>query len=162
MAWSNGALTLYHGTNDASATAILSAGASLAFGRSYPDFGRGFYTTTYEHQARQWANQRVRLLAGPAIATVIAFTVDRTALGQRLHLAFVADTADFYDLVQFSRTGSTPPHGCNPCYDVVYGPVSLWPQTLVIKDCDQISFHTASGLGVLSGAARHATGNPLF
>lgn len=25
---------------------------------------------------------------------------------------------------------------------MVYGPVTLWPQRLVIQDCDQVSFHT--------------------
>ncbi len=36
-------------------------------------------------------------------------------------------------------------------YDVVYGPVALWPQTLAIKDCDQISFHTPAAIAMLQG-----------
>jgi hypothetical protein len=59
-------------------------------------------------------------------------------------LSFVLETPDFWALVDDCRS-RFPPHqrtGRQPEYDVVYGPVTLWPQRLVIKDCDQIGFHT--------------------
>jgi hypothetical protein len=62
------------------------------------------------------------------------------------------------------------PHGRTPTnnqrglveYDIVYGPVSLWQQKLVIKDCDQISFHTSQALAILPPPVVHAQGIPLF
>ena len=47
-------------------------------------------------------------------------------------------------------------------YDLVYGPVSLFPQSLVIADADQISFHTNNALNVLQNATIVSQGNPLY
>ncbi len=159
MAWTNPPLTLYHGTDDLAASSILTK-ISLAKGRGDPDFGQGFYTTTYLHQAQQWANQRVRQGIGTR-AAVLTLSVDRTRLSHIAHLAFIADSADFYDLVAYSRLGGRKLHGCDPCYDVVYGPVSMWPQTLVIKDCDQISFHTQAAIAMLTVTST-MMGDPYF
>ncbi len=77
MAWSNGPREVYHGTDMTSGSAILPArrphAISLAAARAFSDFGPGFYTTTNRHQARQWANQRVRRLGGAAVACVVTF-----------------------------------------------------------------------------------------
>ncbi len=131
--------------------------------RPRTDFGQGFYTTTSEHQARQWANQRCRRILAPRgsgpTATVLRFAIDRDALADLHHLAFVRETADFWNLVHDCRLGF-PPHqrtgSRQRAYDVVYGPVSLWQQTLVIADCDQISFHTARALALLPAPVIHA------
>jgi hypothetical protein len=82
------------------------------------------------------------------LATVIKFEVDRTQLAQLQTLTFVVDNPDYWDFVQHCRHGMGL-HRSTGNYDVVYGPVSLWPQTLVIKDCDQISFHTDLAVAVL-------------
>jgi hypothetical protein len=64
MGWSNGPLVLYHGCDDTSAQSIMTPaspnrhGIHLAYSRPLADFGRGFYTTTYLHQAKNWANVR--------------------------------------------------------------------------------------------------------
>jgi hypothetical protein len=154
--WRNKDLVVYHGTDDISVNAQhLRAGAplpmtvNLALCRSFTDFGQGFYGTTSLHQAQQWANARVlRTLAptGPTPkAIVLAFQLSRDWLASLEALAFVRPINDFWDLVQDCRTGF-PPHQrltpYNACYDVVLGPVTIWPQRLVIQDCDQISFHT--------------------
>ncbi len=86
MAWTNGPLTLYHATDDLAANSIMTA-ISLTTSRGEPDFGPGFYTTTYLHQARQWANQRVRRGIGTT-AVVLTLTADRTQLSRLAHLAF--------------------------------------------------------------------------
>ena len=49
-----------------------------------------------------------------------------------------------------------------PFYDVVYGPVSLFPQFLVIADADQISFHTDAALRALSTVAIRSHGTPIY
>jgi hypothetical protein len=45
-------------------------------------------------------------------------------------------------------------------YDVIYGPGSGLQQSLVIKDCDQVSFHTLDALNVLPSPDIHLQGNP--
>jgi hypothetical protein len=99
---------------------------------------------------------------------VIAFDLDRNWLGSLDALAFVRATPDFWKLVADCRAGR-PPHGRktpHPLpYDVVYGPVSLWPQRLLIAGCDQISFHTSkaiAGLGVPSATSNPSGGRRLF
>jgi hypothetical protein len=60
MVWNNRRyLTLYHGTDLTSATNICSNSIQLNFCKPITDFGQGFYTTTYLHQAKNWANIRV-------------------------------------------------------------------------------------------------------
>ena len=77
-------------------------------------------------------------------------------------ILFSLSTDRIFTLVNYSRAGS-PPHGrvAGP-YDVVYGPVSLWQQQLVIKDCDQVSFHTDNALGILPKPQLHAQGKLYF
>lgn len=171
IAWNNGPVRLYHGCDDRSAAAIRTPrhpfrhGIDLARCRLRTDFGQGFYTTTSEHQAKQWANQRIRRISkvSPApVATVIAFDVARDDLAVQEDLVFVVDGPDFYALVNYCRGGFTPHGRAAGVYDVVYGPVSLWQQQLVIKDCDQVSFHTPGALGILPMAQVHAQGNPYF
>jgi hypothetical protein len=86
---------------------------------------------------------------------VLSFEIDRDLLAVLDTLAFVRPINDFWDLVQDCR-GMFPPHqrrGQQASYDVVYGPVTLWPQRLVIQDCDQISFHTQRSRAVAKSAS---------
>ena len=154
--WSNGPLTAYHGTDSGSVAAygpltlhtpLGGFAVSIARCRSNTDFGQGFYLTTNDHQARQWANTRVRRLRGPRgaplQAIVLSFAIDRDLLAGADILAFVVATTDYWDLVHDCRLGFAP-HGrpgAKKYYDIVYGPVSLWRQELVVHDCDQISVH---------------------
>lgn len=159
MPWFNGTLAVFHGTDDAVVPAaskvrlhnrVSGWQVNLTRCRPFTEFGQGFYVTTSEHQAQQWANQRVlRSSVTPGArhptAVVLSFQLDRDWLGTLEALTFVRPINDFWDLVQACRNGF-PPHQRSPpynrCYDVVYGPVTLWPQRLVIQDCDQISFHS--------------------
>ncbi|HEX5327388.1 MAG TPA: DUF3990 domain-containing protein [Acetobacteraceae bacterium] len=169
-------LVVFHGTDD---TALGATGVppgsqlsgfriNLARCRPNTDFGQGFYATTSEHQARQWANSRwVRSPASGTNAVVLRFALDRDWLASLDALAFARPIPDFWDLVADCRNGfrphqRLPPH--NPPFDIVYGPVTIWPQLLVIQDCDQISFHTsraAQGIG-LRDPWIHAVGSPTF
>lgn len=172
MPWTNGPLVLYHGCDDISAASIMTPqppnqhGIQLAYCQALTDFGRGFYTTTNLHQAINWANMRCRLLqrALPLrLATVLRVEVDRNLLARLQMLCFVTErsNSDYWDLVHHCRQGLGG-HllAGQDNYDVVFGPVSLWPQTLVIKDCDQIGFHTSTGLAVLPTPTIVAQGNP--
>ena len=182
MAWTNQDLVLFHGCADTALQPANPAGIATAPGRHniqlglcrpLTDFGQGFYTTTWEHQAKEWANQQARRLsvstgASPN-AVVLRFHVDRNRLAALEDLVFLRETVDFYDLVDYCRSGAAP-HGRAAAssagglvqYDILYGPVSLWSQKLVIKDCDQISFHTSQALAILPAPVVHAQGTPLF
>jgi hypothetical protein len=47
-------------------------------------------------------------------------------------------------------------------YDVVFGPVSLGRQQFVIKDADQVSFHTEAALKILPPPILHSKGTPTY
>jgi hypothetical protein len=165
--WLNPALRVYHGTSAAAAgIAMPASGAPLSYAgliakplpvpfvinlarcRPFTDFGQGFYVTTSLHQAREWANTKVRSWTSRTQALVLEFAPDRDWLATLEALCFVRPTQDFWDLVHDCRNRFPPhqriyPHGP---YDVVFGPVSIWPSRLLIADCDQISFHTARSL----------------
>ena len=169
--WHNNPLQVFHGTDNLSAAALAATGVSLALCRPNTDFGQGFYVTTSLHQARQWANTRVLRIPRALVATVVSFDLDRDWIASLDTLAFVRPIKDFWDLVTDCRYGF-PPHQRSPPhprpYDVVYGPVTIWPQRLVIADCDQISFHTRRavvGLGAplfFEDAGTTGAGNVLF
>jgi uncharacterized protein DUF3990 len=166
--WLNQDLYVYHGTDSHSvgASSVATGGTlpfavKLALCRPNTDFGQGFYVTTHLHQAEQWANQRVTSLPSTSLfAVVFRFQVDRDWLASLDALSFVRPTNDFWDLVVDCRLGF-PPHQRTfpPSYDVVYGPVSLWPQILTIQDCDQISFHTAKAVTGLPNPVIHKKAN---
>jgi hypothetical protein len=151
--WLNKKLFVYHGTDSGSVAgatavtgAILPFFVNLALCRPNTDFGQGFYVTTRLHQAQQWANTRVTSLPAPGLfAVILRFELDRDWLAGLQTLGFVRATRDFWDLVTDCRHGFAPHQRLPPNqipYDVVFGPVTLWPQTLTIGDCDQMSFHT--------------------
>ena len=165
MTWTNSSLILYHGTDHQSAKQLskpvlpYSHGIDLKLGRTDTDFGKGFYTTTNLDQAKNWANRRAQCLmakkggANLVIPAVVKFSADRDQLAILNTLCFVVENSnnDFWDFIKFARNGAgNHLYQSNQYYDVVYGPVSIWPQTHVIKDCDQISFHTISGIKCLS------------
>lgn len=159
--WSSGSLKVYHGTDTQSLAAygqishnsvLTNFTVNLAICRPITDFGQGFYTTTSLHQAREWANTRVRgktLAPGaqPTLGVILQFDVDRGLLATQESLVFVQPIQDFWDFVTHCRAGLAvhnrpSPRNPNDPFDVVYGLVTLWPQRLLIQNCDQISFHT--------------------
>ena len=173
--WNNPPLRVFYGTDSFSiATALPAAGAplptfavNLAMCRPFSDFGQGFYTTTRLHQARQWANKRVLNFSPRTglFAIVIRFDLDRDWLAGLDTLAFVRPIRDFWSLVTDSYAGFTAHQRLPPSptpYDVVYGPVTLWTQTLVINDCDQVSFHSQRAVAGLNNPHLHQTASYTF
>src|SRR5713226_5227848 len=136
MAWTNAALTLYHGTDEVSAQSIV-RGVSLASSRILTDFGTGFYTTTSWVQAKNWANDRCRTLArgrggSVPVAAIVPLDVARDVspmpdLATLDTLFFITEGSnpDFWDLVTQCRTTSGARHSrpSGGYYDVVCGPV---------------------------------------
>jgi hypothetical protein len=140
--WSNGRLTVYHGTDAVSANLpVPVAGQQAPFSvqlsqcRPATDFGRGFYTTTSIHQARQWANSKVRRVRrrNRTAGLVLRFDLDRDRLAKLESLVFVRPIQDYWDFVTHCRSGGSVHgrRGSTREYDVVYGLVTMWPYVAV-------------------------------
>lgn len=157
--WSNGDLTVYHGTDVFSANLSVPVTGRVPFPvqlnrcRPATDFGRGFYTTSSLHQARQWANSKVRRVRrrNRTLGLVLRFDLDRDQLAALESLVFVRAIPDYWDFVAHCRSGGAVHGRRGPTgeYDVVYGLVTMWPSLLLIQDCDQLSFHTNSAVRIL-------------
>jgi len=151
--WNDQNILLYHGTSDLWTPSILRA-VDLRRAQALTDFGRGFYTTTKLDQARRWANDVARTSGGSA--AVIEFDVERNALAQLKCLFFIrSDTlaVDFWSFVQYCKTiqGDHRRRYTAGYYDIAAGPVlGDWKKQSVIRDSDQVSFHTDAAVDVLN------------
>ena len=166
-------LRVFHGTEDdfpsltghPQGATLPGFVVNLSLCKSNTDFGQGFYVTTSEHQAKEWANVRCRSNPRSTNAIVLEFELDRDWLASLEALAFNMPTIDFWDLVSDCRLGFRPHQRFpprNPAFDIVYGPVTLWPQLLVIQACDQISFHTQRAVRGLQTPLIKLKGNPYI
>jgi hypothetical protein len=169
---------LWHGTDERSANNIL-RGINLRFCQRKCDFGRGFYTTTFKPQAREWAVDRlldvqVDTEAAGVRAAVLGFPVPLDALPPLHSLPFVRPEASnelFWSFVRhcrgFPRSDfNNPAHHPDPpecthlyphpaggrCYDMVCGPVARrWGRRpQVYQSYDQYSFHTPATVAMLN------------
>lgn len=163
MPWTNQDLVVYHGTLDSHATAIRKKGVNVALGRMRSDFGRGFYTTTIEAQARKWAQLMVqRSVVTPApVAAVIRFELARDQLAALDSLWFVRGTttaSDYWDLIGYCRTGGAAHARAlnNGWYDAVVGPLARarWSRRRIYPGSDQISFHTPRAARLLNACPK--------
>jgi hypothetical protein len=155
--WNNAPLVAYHGTDLRSFSSLNPVMGQLLVGfvvdlnlcRPTTDFGRGFYLTTSWEQARNWANVKADRRRSKGL--ILKFELDRDWLASLQSLCFVLADTPFYNLVADCRNGISPHQRPGPqqLYDVVYGPVTLKGQTMVVQNADQLSFHSdvaASGL----------------
>src|SRR5208337_2744253 len=97
-------LHLYHGTDDS-----IPGMSGQHKGTQVPfvvklnlcppgtEFGQGFYTTTSEHQAKQWANTRYTSNRANVNALVLRFELDRDWLASLEAVVFARPTQDFWD-----------------------------------------------------------------
>jgi hypothetical protein len=177
LAWQNDDLILFHGCTDLSLrpqnpsgimVGALPHGIDHMIGARKPDFGPGFYATTWFDQAKCWANIRVRKITRRhpnARAIVLRFAMKRNDLAKLQDLVFITDMAGYFPFVGYCRAGGTP-HAPQvnrqKPYDVVYGPVSLIGQSHTINNSDQVSFHTRRATNKISIVTIAATGSPLF
>jgi hypothetical protein len=138
MVWVNGPLIVYHGTDEASANAILHGIDLAVCSRFDVDFGPGFYVTSLMTEARYWAAVRARPIS--ARAAIVAFDIERDEIARfRDHLAFVLPSDDFFDFVRYNRVGNLHhARSGERHYDLVYGPVSRHPEREPMSDMDQI------------------------
>jgi hypothetical protein len=177
MIWVNPPLVVYHGTHDDAAAVMVRKGpkhphsVDIAIGRPNCDFGRGFYVTTDLRQAMDWANIKTRRLRASRVsmphlpvAAVVRFEIDRNALSELHSLVFQnsSEAFGYWPFVEDCRNGWSRMHGREKPYDVVYGPVTAWPQRWILDDSTQISFHTERGLSVLGSPDTACIGRPFL
>jgi Protein of unknown function (DUF3990) len=167
---------LWHGCTAFDKSAIEKNGIDVTHCAPDTDFGRGFYTSTLERQARQWAWGRFykwqwhNPTATGNQPVVLRFRVRRytlqplkgpldEGLDELASLAFVlADYhyEDYWSLVQHCRQSTATvlnDHRRLPggWYDLVSGPVAaFWEQRVAMNDADQFSFHTQKAVGLLN------------
>jgi hypothetical protein len=171
---------LWHGCTVFDKNNIEKHGIDLKQCAVNTDFGRGFYTTTLERQARHWAWDRFLdwQARNPGVIgnqpVVMRFRVRRYTLARRKgplddgldklkSLAFVIgeyNAEDYWSLVQHCRQ-STPVainnhrRPSSGWYDLVSGPVAaFWDQRVPMQDSDQFSFHTKTAIGLLNALIR--------
>lgn len=159
-------VTLWHGCTSDDWASILNDPRHVQVGKgnSNTDFGRGFYTTTIQRQARHWAWLRYFSKCstpppgpGGLLPVTLRFKVRREELTAGLMnfemLSFVSgsyDSEGYWSLVQHCRSGGSN-QKCKPTtcseeeqwYDVVTGPAAaFWQQRVAMNDSDQVAFHT--------------------
>jgi len=108
--WQDQSIELFHGTTDQFVFDVMSrVDVNAGKGKTFPDFGSGFYTTTRFDKARLWADDRARRLS--AAPAAIQFQVSREALAHLECLIFVRGDSfatDYWSFVQYCRTGGSP------------------------------------------------------
>jgi hypothetical protein len=173
MLWTNGSLTLYHGTVGPHARDILKNGISLAPCSLKTDFSKGFYTTRNLVQATHHANHRYkemrddhdRLGGGldPEYAVVVELTAFLDGLGALDTLAFVQPTPDWVAFVSHCRLPSNGHKGFGRFYEAVYGPVATALGT-AIEGWEQMSFHSpfAVSSSILTVVNDNHRGTPML
>ena len=159
--WTNGPVTLYHGTCQESAQDIIDHGVNMARAvprsQAFTDFGPGFYTTEDRMQADEWASKHFK-----GRAAIVKIVVQREELAKLACLAFESDTVSFWNLIRHHRMEGKPDH-CrllgNKMYDMVVGPVAdSWGAKIGVCDVcgryGQVSFHTERAEAMLLKADR--------
>lgn len=177
MDWQNNDLVLYHGCSDQSLFPVNPGGIapgvpnhqiSPSAGSKRPDFGPGFYATSWIVQAQSWANLRALKLRQryPNVkAVVLELCISRNMFAKLETLFFTSDRSDYFPFVRYCRNGNrphAPKDRRNDPYDVIIGPVSVGFQPLVIQSSDQICFHTRRATSIIPPVSVHSVGDPLF
>lgn len=109
-------MKLYHGSNQPVETIDLSKG------KSFKDFGRGFYMTHLPEQAAHWANRIAQRYGGPATVTCFEFDIDAAiAAGLNVRI-FGKPDREWALFVMANRKVSDNPFTHD--YDIVIGPVA--------------------------------------
>jgi Protein of unknown function (DUF3990) len=169
MAWTNAPQVVYHGTDETAANDILKTTISLSRCNPRSGFGQGFYVTSVLHEARFWADWRAHNTKGRS--AVMAFDLNLDAIASAAdHVVFTLADNNFHDFVRHNRLKMGPDHGRTgnssahrshvpprPNYDIVYGPVSRYPEHLHYVDWDQICFLHPDSLSWLENKRIHET-----
>ena len=104
-------MILFHGT-----TEIIEK-PNVSFSKSYLDFGKGFYLTTYQKQAEKWALRKALRKQKSAIVNAYELSAD---LGTYKVLQFKQENEKWLDFVCACRKGDN----IYKNYDIIIGAVA--------------------------------------
>ncbi|MBQ7823319.1 MAG: DUF3990 domain-containing protein [Bacteroidaceae bacterium] len=109
-------MILYHGSN------TVIDGIDLGKCRPYKDFGKGFYLTDIEEQARRMAERTARMFKGEPVLTKFEFNLKEAQASELKIKIFDAPDREWARFVMDNRDMNT----VQPChdYDIVIGPVA--------------------------------------
>lgn len=106
-------MKLYHGSLE-----VIEHPEILPSNRTF-DYGKGFYTTTSEKQAKDWAQRRMMETHSFA-GYVNIYDFEEKKLSEFKSLLFSEPTKEWAEFVMANRTNKDYTHD----FDIVYGPVA--------------------------------------
>lgn len=162
-------MRLYHGSN------VVIESINLAMCRPYKDFGKGFYLTDIEEQAKQMAKRVSRIYGGLPIVNAFEIQDDFRKLADiRIKDFGIQTTEEWAKFVMNNRNRTFTDEANTLCnkdnkYDIVIGPVAddnmallfrqyeneiidfetLLKGMIYKKTSSQYSFHTEKGIRLL-------------
>lgn len=162
-------MRLYHGSN------VVIESINLAMCRPYKDFGKGFYLTDIEEQAKQMAKRVSRLYGGSPVINTFEIQDDFRKMSDIKIMDFgIQTTEEWAKFVMNNRNRTFTDEANTLCnkdnkYDIVIGPVAddnmallfrqyeneiidfetLLKGMIYKKTSSQYSFHTEKGIRLL-------------
>ena len=162
-------MRLYHGSN------VVIESINLAMCRPYKDFGKGFYVTDIEEQAKQMANRVSRIYGGSPVVNTFEIQGDFRKMSDIKIIDFgIQTTEEWAKFVMNNRNRTFTDEANTLCnkdnkYDIVIGPVAddnmallfrqyeneiidfetLLKGMIYKKTSSQYSFHTEKGIRLL-------------
>ena len=106
-------MILYHGSN------VIVDKPEIVTPNRFLDFGAGFYTTSNQSQAKNFA-AKVVARKGEGEPVVSKYMLDATAFSELTILSFKTANEDWLDFVSNNRNGIPPKES----YDLIFGPVA--------------------------------------
>ena len=159
LPWSDQDLQLFHGTTLPAAQNIVTHGVDVAVGKPNCDFGKGFYCTTSESQARKWSFIKAnRTTQVPAVVVLQVSRIDLAALRDLVFVRGDMEAKDYWSFVHHCRKTkwATVTPDSLP-YDLIYGTVAhLWFDLKVKPESDQVSFHSTAAQRLLNTEAKRS------
>lgn len=162
-------MRLYHGSN------VVIESINLAMCRPYKDFGKGFYLTDIEEQAKQMAKRVSRIYGGSPVINTFEIQDDFRKISDIKIKDFgIQTTEEWAKFVMSNRNRTFTDEANTLCnkdnkYDIVIGPVAddnmallfrqyeneiidfetLLKGMIYKKTSSQYSFHTEKGIRLL-------------
>jgi len=109
-------MRLYHGSNQ-----MIKQPDPTFSKRSKMDFGKGFYTTTSEEQARRFTHLVLSRSKGVGVKMINIYDLDISAFSELNVKDFQGAIDEWFDYVEANRRRHG---GSNDQYDIVIGPVA--------------------------------------
>lgn len=104
-------MIVYHGSNQ------VIENPDVSYSKKYLDFGKGFYVTTFQHQAEKWATRKSIRFGGEPVVNVYELKDD---ISQFKMLSFDNENEKWLDFVCACRKGED----LNNSYDIISGNVA--------------------------------------